>query len=72
MHNHRMPTREEIKAARLSLKENQVEFAKRFGVDQATIHRWETKGLPERGPARVAIENFLSNMPAPQPERAAS
>lgn len=59
MHNRRMPTREDIKTARNLLKESQATFAKRFGVDQATVHRWETRGLPEHGTARVAVENLL-------------
>jgi DNA-binding transcriptional regulator YiaG len=62
MHNDHMPTSDDIKAARLRLCENQTEFAKRFGVDQATVHRWETKGLPARGAARVAVENLLDSL----------
>lgn len=57
-----MPTREDIKAARNLLRETQAAFAKRFGVDQATVHRWETKGLPGRGTARVAVENLLGEI----------
>jgi DNA-binding transcriptional regulator YiaG len=57
-----MPTSEEIKAARMALKESQAAFGSRFGVDQATIHRWEKNGLPEQGAARVAVENFLDGL----------
>ncbi len=59
-----MPTREDIKAARNLLKESQAAFAKRFGVDQATVHRWEKKGLPEHGTARVAVESLLGDLQA--------
>lgn len=57
-----MATPEDIRRARDSLKENQTEFGRRFGVDQSTIHRWETDGPPERGPAKVAIEHVLSTL----------
>lgn len=61
-----MPTREDIKAARKLLKENQAEFAKRFGVDQATVHRWEKKGLPKHGTARMAVEGLLRELETAQ------
>jgi DNA-binding transcriptional regulator YiaG len=64
-----MASGKKIKAARLSLKESQASFAGRFGVDQATVHRWETYGLPERGAARKAVEKFLREV-ASQPEAA--
>lgn len=57
-----MLTNEDIKAARTKLGETQTAFAERFGVDQATVHRWETKGLPERGTARVAVESLLKEL----------
>lgn len=65
-----MPTREDIKAARNLLKESQAVFAKRFGVDQATVHRWEKKGLPEHGTARMAVETLLGDLAAPASEAA--
>lgn len=49
----------DIQAVREELRETQRDFGKRFGVDQATIHRWETKGPPERGAARHAVMTFL-------------
>lgn len=61
-----MPTSDEIKAARVALKETQAQFGLRFGVDQTTIHRWEEHGLPDRGTARVAVENFLESLRATQ------
>lgn len=63
MHNRAMPaTSDDIKAARTALKESQAAFASRFGVDQATIHRWETEGVPERGTARLAVEKVLEGL----------
>lgn len=53
-----MAKKRDIKAIRKSLGESQTEFARRFGVDQATIHRWETSGEPSRGPARIVLENL--------------
>ena len=63
MHNRRiMPTSEQIRAARKVLGESQAAFASRFGVDQATIHRWEIDGPPKRGPARKLVEDLLDGM----------
>lgn len=62
MHNRGMPTSDQVKAARTRLGETQAAFALRFGVDQATIHRWETDGIPERGTARIAVEQILKGI----------
>ena len=62
MHNRGVPTSDEIKTAWKLLGESQAAFAERFGVDQATIHRWEKNGLPERGAAPVAVENLLNEL----------
>jgi DNA-binding transcriptional regulator YiaG len=63
MHNAGMPiTPEMVKAAREGLKETQAAFAERFGVNQATVHRWETDGPPERGAAGKAIELVLAEL----------
>ena len=53
---------ERIKAARDHVQESQSAFAERFGVDQSTIHRWETDGPPSRGPGRMAIERVLADI----------
>ena len=57
-----MPTAEQIKAARDRLKESQTVFAKRFGVDQSVISRWEKKGAPKIGTARMAVEKLLVSL----------
>lgn len=55
-----MVTAGQIRTARERAKESQGEFGRRFGVDQSTIHRWETVGPPRRGSAIVLIEQFLA------------
>lgn len=59
-----MATAKQIRAARESAGETQAEFGRRFGVDQSTIHRWETDGVPNRGSACVLIDQFLASQPA--------
>jgi DNA-binding transcriptional regulator YiaG len=54
-----MAKKRDIKAVRKSFEESQAVFALRFGVDQATIHRWETKGMPKSGPARIMLDRLL-------------
>ena len=61
-----MPENTDIKTVRTRLGETQAEFALRFGVDQATIHRWETDGVPARGTARLAVEKVLESLPVVQ------
>lgn len=65
-----MPTRDEIKEARRLLGESQAAFAKRLGVNQATVHRWETKGVTGRGTAQVAVDNLLKDLAGHQSEAA--
>ena len=50
----------DIRALRERLGESQAAFGDRFGVDQSTIHRWETKGCPRRGPARRMIDDLVA------------
>lgn len=54
-----MLTGAEIKRTREALEESQAVFGIRFGVDQSTVHRWESKGPPARGAARKALEEAL-------------
>jgi DNA-binding transcriptional regulator YiaG len=49
-----------IRRAREKVGESQAVFGRRLGVDQSTVHRWETKGPPSNGPARKALERELS------------
>jgi DNA-binding transcriptional regulator YiaG len=53
-----------IREAREKVGESQRAFAERFGVDQSTLHRWETDGPPTRGPARKALERELAEIAA--------
>ena len=55
-------TAETIKTARLKLGETQAAFASRFGVNQSTVHHWETKGPPDEGTALVALQFVLSGL----------
>ncbi len=54
-----MLTGEELKAVRERLGESQTVFAARLGVDQSVISRWEKRGVPKIGTARMAVENLL-------------
>lgn len=49
-----------IKAVRGALGESQTEFAARFEVNQSTVQRWESKGLPHKGPPRLVFNQLLS------------
>jgi len=53
---------EAIRAARERLGETQTVFAARFGVDQSTVHLWETRGLPKRGTTRALVERVLAEV----------
>jgi DNA-binding transcriptional regulator YiaG len=57
----------DLKAIRDRLGESQDEFGRRFGVDQGTISRWETSGIPKRGAARSLIERVVADIPQPEP-----
>lgn len=57
-----MVTPDEIKHARIGLGETQKEFAARFGVNQSTVQRWETLGLPSSGIARNTVEKFMAEI----------
>ena len=54
-----MTMNDQLKKVRLRLGESQAVFALRFGVDQATVHRWESNGIPGRGTTQKTIERFL-------------
>lgn len=57
-----MVSNEDIKAARLAVGESQSAFAKRFGVRQATLSRWETGVLVPQGPAKLIVERVLAEL----------
>jgi transcriptional regulator with XRE-family HTH domain len=65
-----MVSRETIRRVRTALGESQAQFGARFGVDQSAVARWETKGLPERGTARIAVSQFIEGLPAESAEAA--
>jgi DNA-binding transcriptional regulator YiaG len=52
----------EIKKARERLGETQEEFSRRFGVDQSTVHRWETYGVPDKGTSRMVVARVLTEL----------
>lgn len=60
-----------IRKARELTKETQAVFGQRFGVDQSTVARWETKG-PPRGAARMALAREVEAIMAKQDESEAS
>lgn len=55
----RMVTARDIRRARKKLEESQAKFAKRFGVNQSTVDRWEEVGPPENGPAAILLSQFI-------------
>jgi DNA-binding transcriptional regulator YiaG len=61
-----------VRAAREQLGESQAAFGARFGVDQSTVHLWETRGIPGRGTARVALERLFDDLKAQQRKRVAA
>ena len=62
MHNADMLEAPQIKEMRTRLGESQVAFGARFGVDQSTVHRWETDTPPKRGPALLALRNLHAEL----------
>jgi transcriptional regulator with XRE-family HTH domain len=51
-----MTTKIDIKALRVARQWTQDEMAAHFGVDKATVWRWENVGIPQRGASRKALE----------------
>jgi DNA-binding transcriptional regulator YiaG len=50
-----------IRRARAQLKESQTAFAKRLGVDQGTISRWEQGGVTDHLRA-MAVKSILDQV----------
>lgn len=46
----------DIKKMRKARRWTQAGMAEHFGVDKATVWRWENEGIPDRGVTRKAIE----------------
>lgn len=57
-----MVTAADIRVARARIGEFQFEFARRFGVHQATISKWESDGPPSDGPIALLIERVLKEI----------
>lgn len=57
-----MITGAEIKQVRKALNESQSAFGNRFGVDQSTVHRWESDGPPASGAALKSLERTLPEL----------
>lgn len=57
-----MLSKDDIRAARERVKESQTAFAARFGVTQPTVWRWENNGPPDRGPAKMFVEQIIRSL----------
>ena len=54
-----LPTPSQIKALRKSLGESQASFAKRLGVTQASVCRWERGSDTPNGAATIILSTLL-------------
>lgn len=70
MHNDDMLTASDVLKMRKHLGESQEVFGARFGVDQSTVHRWETIGPPKRGPAKMVLQKLRDETATTQTEAA--
>lgn len=52
----------ELKSLREKLGDSQWDFARRLGINQATISRWEAGRIPKNGPARFAIQMLVASL----------
>ena len=52
----------QIIKTRARLGESQTKFAKHFGVNQSTVHRWETGELPIEGIIAHGVEAVLARL----------
>lgn len=62
MQNPAMITGEYIRLVREQLGESQQEFARRIGVHQTTLHRWETRGLPSKGVTARHVSQVICSL----------
>jgi DNA-binding transcriptional regulator YiaG len=51
-----------IRDAREGIGETQAQFAARLGVDRATLSRWETTGIPHKGPGRELMRRVIAEL----------
>jgi len=58
-----MLTGAEVRTLRVALNETRVKFAARFGVNVSTVSRWETRGAPKGGTARLMLAKLWSRLP---------
>lgn len=62
VHSGCMVTAKDILRHRTRLGESQAEFARRFKVNQSTIHRWETGRLPIEGIIEIGVLAVLADL----------
>lgn len=53
-----MSTTFDLVALRKKLNMTRAALAEQAGVDVSTVCRWETKGVPDRGPARAFLDRL--------------
>lgn len=66
-----MTTPEQLRKARLDLGLTQPQIAERCRVDVSTVWRWENESIPDRGSARVLIEQIVAEAEAQKTGQAA-
>lgn len=60
----------QIQKARRDTGDTQTEFARRIGVDQSTISRWEKEGISDRLTS-IAVESILKQVKTARASEAA-
>lgn len=55
-------TGEEIRKARKSLGDTQVQFAERIGIHQGTLSNWEAGKLPKTGMTQAFLRRVLDDI----------
>ncbi len=66
-----MVTPNDLATARRALDLTQSQLAEKWGVNVATIWRWENEQIPDRGPGRALIVQIIAEAKAAKSERAA-